>query len=74
MDLEPESIGATPELSGVPRLSIDHQFGLVIELLPIALVLTGPGGSIEIVNRRGRGHVRLRPHGTARQFAGPFDP
>src|SRR6188768_1218909 len=48
MDLE---LGATPELRNGPRRSIEHPFGLIIESLPIALVLTGPGGLIEIVNR-----------------------
>ena len=67
MDLEFESIGAKPEFSGRPRLSIDHPFGLVIESLPIALVLTGPDAIIEIVNRQtefmfGYDRTELRGH------------
>ena len=71
MDLE---LGATPELRNGPRRSIEHPFGLIIESLPIALVLTGPGGLIEIVNREAEvmfGYDRTR---ATWQIARPADP
>ena len=51
MDQECDNAGIGPASSGGSGLSVDRRFGVAMELLPIALVLTGPGGIIEVVNR-----------------------
>jgi PAS domain S-box-containing protein len=50
MRLEYGNAEATPGFSG-GRMSIGIQLGLVIESLPIALILTGSEGVIQILNR-----------------------
>ena len=51
MDQEGDIAGSGLNRAGRSGLSVDRRFGVALESLPIALVLTGPGGIIEVVNR-----------------------
>ena len=68
MDQECDNAGIGPESSGDRGLSVDRRFGVAMESLPIALVLTGPGGIIEVVNREAEivfGYARTELQGNS---------
>jgi PAS domain S-box-containing protein len=68
MEPEPTAACVLPAPEVRPSLSAEARFARVLEALPVALVLTGPGGRIEMANRRAEhmfgydsGELRCKP-------------
>jgi PAS domain S-box-containing protein len=48
----PDQLSEVNEPTGLKGLPVEHRFALVVEASPTALVLAGPSGRIEMVNRQ----------------------